>query len=170
MASTPMGSTEAQVREVDEFLLHLDENMVSILRRRNNFLKFMRERIDIKADGTCSCCGFINHNPSMESLIWLVNDEATAHLIYQFAILLNSANSMGLAKEIDIYFTIGELAMVVSYDSRVGAIPFYYYFPEREIRLCSYCYSNIVNKKEIFQHRFQVTPWDDQLIKEPETD
>lgn len=155
---------------VDYFLLHLNENIHSILRRRQNFNTFLRENAPLlgTSQEICSCCNYTTDcgsdvNPA-------INQDVTDTLVYRFACLLNNANTAGLGFQVDIYYNIGELAMVLDYSGDIGAIPHYLFDRDRAIRMCLLCYSNLSSKMQTFMDRHNVDCSEDDTltIKQPE--
>jgi hypothetical protein len=103
-----------------------------------------------------------------ETLTRPQNQDATDNLVYRFACMLNNANERGLAKPVDLYFSLGDLAMVVDYDGDIGAVPNYIFDPRRNIKMCAYCALELERIMDTFCYHFKLDCSNHYEIKEPE--
>ena len=161
MSASPIYSREDDPF-VDDMLTHWNTHIVHICARRNALDRFEREQ-DFQNE-RCSCC----NQPEREFAHFLVNVEVSDDLVYLFSRVLNTANEKGLCKKVDLFFRIGELAMVVDYTSPPGAVPYYLWDPERKIRMCGSCYYALSVKIETFREQHGIVELVEDFIKEPE--
>ena len=155
--------------EVEDFLAHYNENVIKILRRRRDAYTFAKANttgIEPITGKECHRC--IGWAFSLSQPLKAQNQVNTDDLIYRFACMLNNANEMGLAKQVDIYFSLGDLAMVVDYDGDIGAVPNYIFDPSRNIKLCLSCASELDNIMSAFCYHYSVDWSNHHEIKEPE--
>lgn len=166
------------------FILHMNSDLKTLMRKRNELHQAFRETSVLwqsnwihRRDGVhrrdgitdapmtsaelCSCCGL------GDAIVEIMSESASDLLVSDFADLLNTTKNMGLAHKVDLFFHIGELAMVVDYEeTTVGSMPIYCWDPSKKIRMCSNCYDNLKQKILLFADKYCVDFYPPE-IKEP---